>query len=133
RDTKCTSCRSDCDDLPCPNAQIAKVGSCAFSCIVRRTDPYAGARNEMARVQSGSAQLQLDAASSAGPIAPSDRIAAIDIVRGIALFGVMAINVVNIFRVSIFEQFLPARIGGTWLDRAVHSILLIGIDMKAWA
>jgi hypothetical protein len=72
--------------------------------------PYVGARTEMATLQSGSAQLQLDAAPSAGPIAPSDRITAIDIVRGIALFGVMAINVVTEFPVSIFEQFLPARI-----------------------
>jgi uncharacterized protein len=95
--------------------------------------PYVGARKEMATLQSGSAQLQLDAASSAGPIAPSNRIAAIDIVRGIALFGVMAINVVTEFRVSIFEQFLPARIDGTWLDRELHSILTIGIDLKAFA
>jgi uncharacterized protein len=87
----------------------------------------------MATLQSGSAQLQLDAASRAGPIAPSDRIAAIDIVRGIALFGVMAINVVTVFRVSIFEQFLPTRSDGTWLDRVLHSILMIGIDLKAFA
>src|SRR5438552_4990184 len=87
----------------------------------------------MATLQSASAQFHRGEAPRAGPIAPSDRITAIDIVRGIALFGVMAINVVTIFRVSIFEQFLPARIDGTWFDRAVHSILLIGIEMKAWA
>jgi uncharacterized protein len=84
-------------------------------------------------MQSGITRPRSDAVFDAGPIAPSDRIAAIDIVRGIALFGVMAINVVTVFRVSIFEQFLPNSIGGTWLDRAVHSILSIGIDMKAWA
>ncbi|MGB8399752.1 DUF418 domain-containing protein [Bradyrhizobium sp.] len=87
----------------------------------------------MVTMQSGSEQLQLVAASDAGPIAPSDRIAAIDIARGIALFGVMAINVVTVFRVSIFERFLPAPIDGTWLDRALHSILMIGIDLKAFA
>lgn len=84
-------------------------------------------------MQSGSAQLQLDAVQSADPIAPSDRIAAIDVVRGIALFGVMAINVVTIFRVSIFERFLSARIDGTWLDHALYSILMTGIDLKAFA
>lgn len=84
-------------------------------------------------MQSGITRPGSDAVFDAGPIAPSDRILAIDIVRGIALFGVMAINVVTVFRVSIFEQFLPVPIDGTWLDRAVHSILLIGIDMKAWA
>jgi uncharacterized protein len=74
-----------------------------------------------------------NAASSAGPIAPSDRIAAIDIVRGIALFGVMAINVATVFRVSIFERFLPDGGDGTRLDRALYSILMVGIDLKAFA
>jgi uncharacterized protein len=45
----------------------------------------------------------------------------------------MAINVVKEFRVSIFQQFLTDQIGGAWYDRAVHSILLIGSDMKALA
>src|SRR5207302_3891161 len=87
----------------------------------------------MAMVQSARAQLQQGSASHAGPIAPSDRIAAIDIVRGIALFGVMAINVATIFRVSIFEQFLPDGGDGTALDRALYWILMIGIDLKAFA
>jgi uncharacterized protein len=84
-------------------------------------------------VQSITAQFQPEAASRAGPIAPSDRIASIDIVRGIALFGVMAINVATIFRVSIFERFLPGGLDGTWLDRTVYSILMVGIDLKAFA
>ena len=84
-------------------------------------------------LQSVSAQFQRVEASPTGPVAPSDRIAAIDIVRGIALFGVMAINVVTVFRVSIFEQFLPATLDGTWLDRALYSILMVGIDLKAFA
>jgi uncharacterized protein len=82
--------------------------------------------------------LRHPAGAAAGPVAPSDRIAAIDIVRGIALFGVMAINVVTVFRVSIFERFLPARYlpirpDDTGLDRAFESILMIGIDLKAFA
>ena len=43
------------------------------------------------------------------PIDPSERIDAIDVLRGIALFGVMAINIMMEFRVSIFEQFLVAK------------------------
>jgi uncharacterized protein len=84
-------------------------------------------------VQSLTAQFQPEAASSTGPIAPSDRIASIDMVRGIALFGVMAINVATIFRVSIFERFLPGGLDGSWLDRALYSILMVGIDLKAFA
>ena len=50
----------------------------------------------------------------------------------------MAINVATVFRVSIFERFLPARFlpirpDDTWLDRALDSILVIGIDLKALA
>src|SRR5206468_9680968 len=37
------------------------------------------------------------------------------------------------FRVSIFERFLPDGLDGTWLDRALYSILMIGIDLKAFA
>src|SRR5436190_1562852 len=84
-------------------------------------------------VQSVRGQYQRNAASRAGPIAPSDRIAAIDMVRGIALFGVMAINVVTVFRVSIFERFLPDGGDGTRLDRTLYSILMVGIDLKAFA
>ena len=46
--------------------------------------------------------------AAASPIDPSERIGAIDILRGIALFIVLAINTATEFRVSIFEQFLPA-------------------------
>jgi uncharacterized protein len=87
----------------------------------------------MAKVRSESAEFRPGAAVDAHPIAAADRIVAIDIVRGIALFGVMAINVTTEFRVSIFEQFLHNRIDGGWIDRALHSFLMIGIDLKAFA
>ena len=87
----------------------------------------------MTKVRSENAELQPGAAADAHPIAPSDRILAIDIVRGIALFGVMAINVTTEFRVSIFEQFLHHRVDGSWLDRALHSFLMIGVNLKALA
>ena len=77
--------------------------------------------------------MQPGAAADAHPVAPSDRIVAIDILRGIALFGVMAINVTTEFRVSIFEQFLHDWIDGSWLDRALHSFLMIGVNLKAFA
>ena len=45
----------------------------------------------------------------------------------------MAINVATVFRVSIFEQFLPDRGDGTGLDRALYWILMVGVDLKAFA
>ena len=46
-----------------------------------------------------------DGATPPRPISPAERIDAIDVLRGLALLGVVAINVVTIFRVSIFERF----------------------------
>jgi uncharacterized protein len=99
---------------------------------MQATDPYFDARKGTA-LKPLSLRHEGKSTPLAGPIAPSDRIVAIDIVRGIALFGVMAINVVTEFRVSIFEQFLPARTDGSRVDRTLHSILMVGIDLKAFA
>jgi len=41
------------------------------------------------------------------PTTPSERLAVLDILRGIALFGVMAINVVVAFRISLFQRYQP--------------------------
>jgi uncharacterized protein len=70
---------------------------------------------------------------ASAPVNPTERIDAIDVLRGIALFGVLAINVVNEFRVSIFEEFLPvANTTGT-LDRAVQTFLTMAVELKAMA
>ena len=62
-----------------------------------------------------------------------ERIGAIDILRGVALFGVLAVNLVTEFRVSIFQQFLPPEPGlGRW-DRLVEAIVHVGFEMKAFA
>jgi uncharacterized protein len=49
-----------------------------------------------------------DRLSTTKPLAQADRLAAIDILRGVALFGVMAINLVFEFRVSIFPGIFVA-------------------------
>ena len=60
------------------------------------------------------------------------RIDAIDVLRGLALFGVLVINLVYEFRVSIFEQFLPATepVGG--IDRAANAVLAALFEFKAF-
>src|SRR5690349_2098907 len=40
------------------------------------------------------------------PVAPADRIEALDVLRGVALFGVLTVNLVTIFRLSLFKEFL---------------------------
>ena len=40
------------------------------------------------------------------PVDPADRVEALDVLRGVALFGVLTVNLVTIFRHSLFEEFL---------------------------
>ncbi|MGO4504609.1 MULTISPECIES: DUF418 domain-containing protein [unclassified Dyella] len=69
----------------------------------------------------------------ARPVGPERRIVAIDVLRGAALFGVLCVNLINEFRVSIFQQFLPASTDGSWLDHAVQATVSIGMELKAFA
>lgn len=80
----------------------------------------------------GEGGFDLDVASQ-GPIAPSQRIEAIDVLRGLALFGVIAIHVVFEFRVDIFEQFLPASGKAAFIDSALKDILSAAVELKAFA
>ncbi len=67
------------------------------------------------------------------PVPISARIDALDVVRGLALFGVLAINLVNEFRVSIFAQFLPPPGFIPPVDRGVAWFLSTFIEFKALA
>src|SRR5947207_5523049 len=68
-----------------------------------------------------------------GPVVPSNRIEGIDVLRGLALFGVLAINIVFEFRVSIFEQFLSPDGTIPAIDRALRDVLAAAIELKALA
>jgi uncharacterized protein len=62
----------------------------------------------------------------------SARIEAVDILRGLALFGVLAINLDTEFRVTFFEQFLPLP-EFVPVDRAVAGFLKAAIEFKAFS
>ena len=66
-------------------------------------------------------------------VAPEDRLAPIDVLRGVALFGVMAVNLVTGFRVSIFQQFLAHETPLSAADRFVEAFVSLGLEMKAFA
>lgn len=61
---------------------------------------------------------------SASPIAPSERIGTIDILRGLALFIVLMINTATEFRVSIFEQFLRNARSAAMADQVSGGLVL---------
>ena len=65
------------------------------------------------------------------PTTPSDRLEALDILRGIALFGVMAINLVAAFRVSLFQRFSSDYLTDVPLDTALTVLLGIFVETKA--
>src|SRR3954471_6578005 len=69
--------------------------------------------------------------SVASPVAPRDRIEAVDAVRGVALFGVLIVNLVTEFRVSIFQQFL-ASTACSEADRLAERIVAVGFESKAF-
>lgn len=76
-----------------------------------------------------------DGATPPRPTAPSERIDAIDVLRGLALLGVVAINVVTLFRVSFFEQFLFLKppLSFSSIDSAIETILTLAVELKALA
>lgn len=65
------------------------------------------------------------------PTTPSDRLEALDVLRGVALFGVMAINVTASFRISPFQRYSDDYLPGAPLDLAVTALLLIFVETKA--
>jgi uncharacterized protein len=79
--------------------------------------------------------VPLTAASPTTPpaaIAPTDRISPIDTLRGIALFGVLIVNLVKEFRVSIFAQFVPSVLESP-ANRFLDYFVSYAFEMKAFA
>jgi uncharacterized protein len=69
------------------------------------------------------------------PVATSERAVALDAVRGVALFGVLAVNLLTQFRVSLFAQFLPpsgAVASARGADHVVGRVVAIGLEWKAF-
>jgi uncharacterized protein len=73
------------------------------------------------------------ASASPAAIAARQRIDGLDVLRGLALFGVLAVNLVSEFRVSIFAQFLPQPQAPHLLERLVLALVHDGLELKAFA
>ncbi|WP_329742005.1 DUF418 domain-containing protein [Dyella sp. A6] len=81
----------------------------------------------------GSASLCSPTDAVVRPVADRDRIRSIDILRGIALFGVLVVNLVDEFRVSLFRQFLPHRPSPFPLEHALAQGISMFVEMRAFA
>lgn len=57
----------------------------------------------------------------------------LDILRGLALFGVLLVNLIGEFRVSIFQQFLPVQAAASLSNRIVEIFVSSAVEMKAFA
>lgn len=69
------------------------------------------------------------------PVSPEERSASLDGVRGLALFGVLLVNDVTLFRTSLFSQFVPglASVGTGPLDGPLSTFISIFVEFKAFA
>ncbi|WP_201312667.1 DUF418 domain-containing protein [Dyella sp. EPa41] len=65
------------------------------------------------------------------PVSPTQRVQAIDVLRGLALFGVLMVNLVTEFRVSVFQQFLPPDPAMPWIDRLAETFVTAVLELKA--
>ena len=68
----------------------------------------------------------------AAPVAAAERLDSLDALRGLALLGVLAINLETGFRVSFFQQFL-VRPPDPRLDGWINRFLQVFVDLKALA
>jgi len=66
------------------------------------------------------------------PVRDSERYAAIDLLRGLALFGVLLVNLLYFFRVSLFSHVLGAHTAAGWADRAVDWLVAEFVEFKAF-
>jgi uncharacterized protein len=80
-----------------------------------------------------SVPLPLVLSNAPTAVAPDDRILTMDVLRALALFGVLIVNVVTEFRVSIFQQFVPSGPLESPVDRFLDAFVSYALDMKAFA
>lgn len=111
-----------------PRSESGRVRACAESAVLKVL-AHTGAHFLRALCHSNTYMPNPHTALPAQPALT--RIEAIDALRGIALFGVLAVNVVTEFRVSIFAQFLTVPIQPSPLNAAVGELVSLGMESKA--
>ena len=65
------------------------------------------------------------------PVASAERSEALDALRGACLLGVLLVNLLTQFRVSLFQQFLPSA-DGSRTDQLLMGALAVAVEWKAY-
>lgn len=66
------------------------------------------------------------------PIAETERLEALDVMRGLALFGVLMVNLLAGFRVSLFEHILTFHTHPGWTNHVVDVLTAWLLEFKAF-
>jgi len=66
------------------------------------------------------------------PIREAERYSSLDLLRGFALFGVLIVNLLYFFRVSLFEHMLHFHSHDGWANRAIDVLVAVLIEFKAF-
>src|ERR1039458_8648167 len=67
-----------------------------------------------------------------GPANSSERVRTIDIIRGLALFGVLIVNILSDFRVPLLEHFRRPFAGSHGVDRLVDLLAAGALEFKSF-
>ena len=66
------------------------------------------------------------------PVVPSERYANLDVIRGVALFGVLIVNLLYFFRVSLFEHVINFHTHPGQVNRAIDLTVATLLEFKAF-
>lgn len=65
------------------------------------------------------------------PTTQAERYPQIDVLRGLALFGVVIVNIETVFRVPLLEHILRHETGASQADRIVALLIAVALEFKA--
>lgn len=66
------------------------------------------------------------------PVGVSERYTTLDLLRGFALFGVLLVNLLYFFRLSLFDHMLRFHSNNGWANRAIDLIVAVFLEFKAF-
>ena len=66
------------------------------------------------------------------PVAVSERYTALDLLRGFALFGVLLVNLLYFFRLSLFDHIFHFHSHSGWVNHAIDLVVAELVEFKAF-